>query len=182
MEANLAGLVDHAYLDGRGRMKFWRVFGLFRRDRRGATAVEFALVASAFLMLVFTMIEATWMMTVEMAMNDAAQEASRLGSLGTLPATGSREESIKAQMVTRAAGLLDTTHLTVVMQSYGTPYNYGHHAVNATQTAGAGATRQLVQYAITYVQPVMTPLAIVALGGQTSFSHSTTIMVQNEPF
>ena len=152
------------------------------RDRRGGTAVEFAVVASVFLLLVFLTIDATWAMTVELALNDAVQAASRLGSLGTLPPSGSREDSIKAAMVTQAAGLLSSSNLTVTMQSFGAVYNYGHHAANATQTAGAGGSRWLVQYVVTYTQPLLTPVTPIILGGRTSLVHNTTIMVQNEPF
>lgn len=152
------------------------------RDRRGATAVEFAVVASVFLVLVFLTLDATWAMAVELAMNDAVQEASRLGSLGTLPAKGSREDSIKAAMVTQASGLLISDNLTVTMQSYGSIYNYGHHAADAIQTAGAGSSRQLVQYVVAYTQPLLTPFAAMVLGGRTSLIHNASIMVQNEPF
>ncbi len=154
------------------------------RDRRGATALEFAVIANVFLLLVFLTLEATWAMTVEMALNDAVQAASRLGSLGTLPPKGTREDSIKAAMVTQASGLLDNNNLTVTMQSYGGVYyfNPAHRPANATQTAGAGGSRWLVQYAVTYTQPVLTPIASIVLGGQTSLVHNTTIMVQNEPF
>ena len=156
------------------------------RDRRGAATMEFALVAGPFLALVFLMLEAMWMLAVDMAMNDAAQEASRLGSLGTLQNQGGSPASITAAltaaMVTRAGGLLTSNYLTITMQSYGTAYDYGNHAANATQTAGVGSSRQLVTYVVTYSQPLLTPLGILALGGRTSFSHKATIMVQNEPF
>ena len=122
------------------------------------------------------------MMTIEMAMNDAAQEASRLGSIGTVPSSGTREVSIKAAMVTRSGGLLLSDNLTVTMQTYGSVYDYGHHAANATQTAGAGTRQQLVQYVVSYSQPFLTPIASAVLKGQTSITHKTTIMVQNEPF
>ena len=122
------------------------------------------------------------MMTVDMAVNDAAQAASRLGSLGTLPPKGSREDAIKAAMVDYGVGLLNNDYLTVTMQSYGTAYNYGHHDPNAKPISGAGSGRQLVQYLVSYSQPLLTPFSSALLGGQASFTHSTSIMVQNEPF
>lgn len=151
-------------------------------DLRGSVVLEFALVVNFFVLFVFLMFEASWMMTVEGAMNDAAREASRLGSLGILPAKGSREDAIKDAMVKHASGLLASNYLVVTMQSYGSTYNYGHHAADATQTSGAGSSRQLVQYVVTYSQPLLTPFASMALGGQQSFNHSITLMVQNEPF
>jgi Flp pilus assembly protein TadG len=182
MERIVTRSANYANFVRKTRLKSWHMLHRLKGDRRGTTAVESALTANAFLLLVFLMFEAAWMMTIEMAMNDAAQEASRLGSLGTLPATGSREDAIKAAMVTRAAGLLASANLTITMQSYGGAYNYGHHAANATQTPGPGSSRQLVQYVVAYAQPLLTPFATLALGGRTSIAHNTTIMVQNEPF
>lgn len=176
----VAGMTECAGLIRQVRWKFRPVFRRFGRDRRGTTAVEFALLANVFIVLVFLMIEASWIMTVEMAVNDAAQSAARLGSLGTLPPTGSREAAIQAAIVNYGGGVLNNSYLTVVMQSYGTAYDYGHHAANATQTSGAGSGRQLVQYSVTYSQPLMTPFARTILGA--SFTHSLNIMVQNEPF
>ena len=140
------------------------------------------MVGSTFLILVFLIVDATWALAVEMAMNDAVQEASRLGSLGTTAAGSSREDAIKAAIVARAAGLLDKNNLPVTMQSYGSAYNYGHHAANATQTAGPGSSRHLVQYIVSYTQPLLTPTAITVTGGKTSITHSTVTLVQNEPF
>jgi TadE-like protein len=183
VEAGVAWLVGYARLSRGIYRKCWRLVRPLKHDRRGSAILEFALVSVAYLTLIFTMIDAMWMMTVEMVMNDATQEASRLGSLNALPDAGlTREQSIKKFMVTRAAGLLDASALTIVMQSYGGAYNYGHHPVSATQTAGAGGSRHLVQYIITYTQPILTPLAVAVMGGKTSVIHKTTIMVQNEPF
>lgn len=154
------------------------------RDQRGTTALEFALVAWPFLLLVFLTFEATWAMTIELALNDAVQEASRLGSLGTLPSSGTREDSIKNAIVTRAAGLLDSNNLFITMSSYGTASQWSDNRnnKNVSPTAGAGSSRWLVQYVVTYTQPVLTLLGSSKLGGATSIVHSMTIMVQNEPF
>jgi TadE-like protein len=112
MEKVVTRSATYANFVRKTRLKSWRMLHRLKGDRRGTTAVEFALTANAFLLLVFLLFETAWMMTIEMAMNDAAQEASRLGSLGTLPATGSREDAIKDAIVTRAAGLLASANLT----------------------------------------------------------------------
>ena len=154
------------------------------RDRRGTTLLEFAIIGPVFLLLVLTMMDAMWLLAVEMALIDGGQEAARLGSLGTLPVTGTREASIQSFVITREAGMLDATKLTITMQTYGggRAADYAHRLSNTTKTAGAGSGRQLVEYQLSYVQPLLTPFAMAAMGGQTSFTHSTTIVVQNEPF
>jgi len=137
-----------------------------------------------FLLLVFTMMDAMWLLAVDMALIDGAQEAARLGSLGMLPVTGTREASIQDFIVTREAGLLSANKLTVTMQIYGGggAADYAQRLSNTTKTAGTGSGRQLVEYQLSYVQPLLTPLAVAAMGGQTSFTHNTTTVVQNEPF
>jgi Flp pilus assembly protein TadG len=52
--------------------------GRFARDRRGATAVEFALVAPVFFALVFSIIEAGYFFFVNSAVDQAAAKAGRL--------------------------------------------------------------------------------------------------------
>jgi len=156
------------------RLRFYEFCARLLRDQRGTTAVEFAVVGSAFLGLIFFTVDATWAMAVEMVMNDAVQEASRFGSIGTTTTA-----DIKAKIVAQSAGLLDSNNLTVTVQSYGSAYTYGQ-ANAAAPTAGAGSGRQLVQYVVSYKQSLLTPVGIAAMGA--TITHSTAIMVQNEPF
>lgn len=50
----------------------------FRRDRRGAAAVEFAIVLPVFLALVFSIMEAGWFFFVNSAVEQANANAARL--------------------------------------------------------------------------------------------------------
>ena len=52
--------------------------GVFRRDKRGSTAVEFALVAPIFFGLIFSIVEAGWFFFVNSAVEQANATASRL--------------------------------------------------------------------------------------------------------
>ena len=156
------------------RLRLYGFCAHLLRDRRGTTAVEFALVGSAFLGFIFFTVDATWAMAVEMVMNDAVQEASRFASIGTMTT-----DDVKAKIVAQSAGLLDINNLTVTAQSYGSAYTYGK-ASAAAPTAGTGSGRQLVQYVVSYKQLLLTPVGIAAVGA--TITHGTAIMVQNEPF
>ena len=58
-----------------------KVCGLCRRSRRGAAAVEFALVAPLFFLLIFGMLEFGRMVMVQQLLTNASREGARLGVL-----------------------------------------------------------------------------------------------------
>ena len=57
--------------------KLERPCGLYRRNRRGAAAVEFALVAPVFFLLVFGLIEYGRMVMVQQMLTNASREGAR---------------------------------------------------------------------------------------------------------
>ena len=59
------------------RRKLERVCRLFRKKRRGASAVEFALVAPVFILLVLGMIEFGRMVMVQQLLTNASREGAR---------------------------------------------------------------------------------------------------------
>ena len=154
-----------------------------RRARQGVAALEFAIVGPVFIVFIFAMMDAGWMLTVDLALTNGVQEAGRLGSLGTLPATGSREAAIKDLLIKRGGGLLKTANLTVDMTVFGSgsAKDYASRTASTVKTVGAGGSRQLVQYHVTYVQELLTPIGMMYAIGN-SVSHDATILVQNEPF
>ncbi len=63
------------------RQKLNRVFRSYRKQRTGAAAVEFAVVAPIFLLLVFGMIEYGRMVMVQQILVNASREGARLAVL-----------------------------------------------------------------------------------------------------
>lgn len=61
--------------------KLERPYRLFRRNRRAAAAVEFALVAPVFFLLVFGMIEYGRMVMVQQVLTNASREGARAAVL-----------------------------------------------------------------------------------------------------
>jgi Flp pilus assembly protein TadG len=61
--------------------KLERPYRLFRRNRRAAAAVEFAVVAPVFFLLVFGMIEYGRMVMVQQVITNASREGARAGVL-----------------------------------------------------------------------------------------------------
>jgi Flp pilus assembly protein TadG len=66
---------------------------LYRRNRRAAAAVEFAIVAPVFFLLIFGMIEYGRMVMVQQVITNASREGARLAVLD-----GANYEEIKSQV------------------------------------------------------------------------------------
>jgi Flp pilus assembly protein TadG len=74
-------------IGGESHFKLEKVYRLCRRNRRAAAAVEFAVVAPLFFLMVFGMIEFGRMVMVQQVVTNASREGARLAVLdGTLTA------------------------------------------------------------------------------------------------
>ena len=67
----------------------------FRRDRRGATAIEFAFLAIPFAMLSFAILETTISFTAQQVLNNAADKIGRMYRTGQLTATSTDEAGFR---------------------------------------------------------------------------------------
>lgn len=85
--------------------KFVKPCGLFRKQRRGAAAVEFAVVAPVFFLLVFGMIEYGRMVMVQQIIVNSAREGCRAAVLD-----GSTTSGVQSTVITAmAAGKITIT-------------------------------------------------------------------------
>jgi Flp pilus assembly protein TadG len=96
-----------------GEVKLEKVCQICRRQRRGAAAVEFAIVAPVFFLLVFGMIEYGRMVMVEQVLTNASREGARVGVLD--PPTGQTSLPLVTTTVNNyltAAGISGATIVT----------------------------------------------------------------------
>lgn len=155
-----------------------------RACRAGATSIEFAIVALAFVTLLLLAMETGWQMVIEAGLGAGGRAASRFGTTGTVVAPGltpppvSRDDSILQLVLLNSGGLLQATQLTISETSYA---SFSAIAGGGTGTPGPGGAGQPVQYTFTYKQPYLTPIAI-AIAGQDFLLHTLTVTVLNEPF
>lgn len=96
---------------------------LFRRERRGASVVEFAIVAPIFILLVFGMIEFGRMCMVQQLLTNASREGARRAVLD-----GTTEDEVKdvvENYLINAAVPVDRDNITVTpnpaVAAYGEP-------------------------------------------------------------
>ena len=161
------------------------------RDRRGASATEFALIAGPLFVLIIGIMEAAWQLATGAALDHAALKASRFGATGTntIPAwqrgatdpnelPSCRSTGI-AWLISSATGNLVKagSNLTVTTNTWG---NLGTITGTGAETAGNGG--QITSYTIRYRQPFITGAVAARLWGGPGFTHQTTIVIKNEPF
>lgn len=97
-----------------------------RLGRRGTSAIESAILAPAFLLLALGTIEIGMQGTVPAALSIGTRVASRLGSPGTIGASGAngtvatdaaRQTATRDAVLSASGGLLQDGRLTVTQQA-----------------------------------------------------------------
>ena len=152
------------------------------RSRRGATALEFALVAVPMVLLMLGLIETALQLTGATPLDHGTLRASRFGSTGasTMPGAPPCRMAAIPWVVTQASGgFLRPQNLTVAASAHD---NYADAEAGLPGTSGAGSGGQIVTYTLTYRQPFMTGAFVALVTGQDHLEHRSTIIVKNEPF
>ena len=179
----------------------------FAADTRGATAVEFAMIAPVLLAMLFGIIEFGLVLAADIVLKDATQDAARTGRTGFVAEDSSQDQTIRAIVRDRAGVLLDADKITIESRSYEgfdklkkpepfvdangngkrdngenfTDVN-GNGKWDADQGAsGYGGTNEVVLYTITYPWRFFTPLIGDLVGTNGTLTLQATAVVQNEP-
>src|SRR4030095_13596148 len=90
----------------------------FQRDRSGASAVEFALVAPLMLIGIFAILELTLMFVAAQVLQTGTQIATRQIMTGQVKSTTMSKEQFKAIVCANVNVLLNCTNLYVDAQAY----------------------------------------------------------------
>jgi Flp pilus assembly protein TadG len=81
----------------------------FRRDRKGQVAVQFAMIAMPFFMMMFAIIETALIFFANQALETATQDTARLIMTGQVQLGGMNAATFKTNLCSRLAGLMDCT-------------------------------------------------------------------------
>lgn len=180
--------------------------GRLRRDRGGAAFLEFALVAPAFLILIFGTIETALVVFLGSTIEASVLEASRFGVTGgTIPGV-SREERVRSIIEAKTFGLVDMDELemdTLVYETFadiGQPepfidadgdgrFDSGEDFVDVNGNgiwdadmgeAGLGGPCAIVVYRVSYEWGIITALMQDIIG--RSVRHESSVAIRNEPY
>ena len=190
------------------RIKQARRQSALLRDQRGATAVEFAVVASAVFVMLFAVLEFSAIMLVSNIMESATSITSRLGKTGYVTAGQSREATILAEVTKQTQGLIKPEQLSIASKYYaqfdqiGDPEPWNDANANGLAEvgeytdvngngqwdadmglAGYGGAGAVVVYTVSYPWPIMTPLLSPVIGNaQGKYVITARAVVKNEPY
>jgi Flp pilus assembly protein TadG len=188
----------------------YRIVGRFLRDTRGATAVEFALVAMIFIMLFLGIVEYGLFMMAKIDLESAVTAGSRIAAIqggsqsaGSCNATANVEAAVKQKV----GGLINSnavvfTSNTVAGGGAATPdicldnpnnptpptcknYYDGNNNGKYDVSQGAGCTGgsgDIIQVRVTYPWHILTPFLVKFFNGVVNGSVviTTTTIVKNE--
>jgi len=180
------------------------------RDRSGATATEFAILASVLFLAVVGIIELAVLLTVQVLLEGSVREASRFGITGYAPAGVTREDQIRSQVATYTVGMVNMSRVVIVtrvFENFGSivrpepcfkyinasscdtsdPRNYvdsngNGQWDNGNGTPGSGNACDIVLYTIHYRHRMMTPLMRPLMGLDGWVALQASVVVRNEPW
>jgi Flp pilus assembly protein TadG len=158
-----------------------RVVTRFRTARQGATAVEFALVAPAFLALLIAIFETTLFLFAQATLQNAAVEAGRLFMTGQAQNSGTTQSQFESDVCPMVSALFNCANLMVNVSAYADfssanasaptlTYN-ANGTVSNTWSYTAGTPGQVMVVQLIYQWPIVTgPLGwtLKSLGNGTT--------------
>lgn len=192
----------------RQRRRFARRLARLWRGRRGATAVEFALIAPVAFALVCIFIDLCMVMFITNVMEGGLREASRYAITGYLEPGKTREEKIAEIVKDHSYNFIKAEDITTVYKVYpsfgdvGKPepfvdqngngqYDSGEPFTDINSNgqwdadmgkAGVGGPGDIVAYTVSYKWTLWTPLAAQLWPNNGTVTLTATIAVRNEPY
>ena len=180
----------------------------FFLKKEGATALEFAIIAPVFFILLMGIVEIGLIMFVESLLAGSLANGARIGKTGYTE--GERAAYIKSEIIRLSGGFLDSDQLQVTPLHYDSHANIGQiepcipanidpclgtvpniHFSDINDNgirddrgiAGPGGRNRVVLYKASYSWPIFTPFMATFFGnGNNVYEFSATAIVKNEGF
>jgi Flp pilus assembly protein TadG len=164
----------------------------FAGDRDGATAVEFALVAAPFFLLIFAILEIALIFFASAVIEEAVSAAARDIRTGKLQSSGGQEEDFRAIICDRVNTIADCSRLKVDVRTFENfantqftpPISNDGDLDESGFTFEPGGAQDIVVVRVFYDWPLLGPGMINGLanmpGNRRLISSATAF--RNEPF
>lgn len=162
------------------------------KQESGVSAIEFAIVAPVFLLLLFAILETGIMYLGQFDLQHAVNNASRLVRTGQAQNQGLTQTAFRSAICDQLMVLSCGTNLQIDVESYGSfgtasfgpPLNADGTVNAALNNYQPGLSGQVVLLRALYVWPVMTPGLTPFLSNMANSSHLIVVSAafRNEPF
>lgn len=154
-----------------------------RSDERGATAIEFAMVAPILIWLIFGIIEFGILMATQSALEGATSKAARMYKAAARSNNnGANANAIHTRVSRYTRGLVAPGRLRVTARvvTWGNAAGFGGTPSN--NSGRSGSTGDVVQYRAYYNYRIHTPFLSQLIGGGDGIMRLVaSSIVQNEP-
>jgi Flp pilus assembly protein TadG len=154
----------HSFVLDRARRRLARLAGRFARAERGATAIEFALVAMPFLVLVFALLELGLVILVSLGLENAVIDAGRTIRTGQVQTSGGTAATFKAAVCDKMSWIGPTcsSALQVDVRTFSdfaaTSTSASNTTVPTSMAWNPGVSGSIVLVRAYYTWPLITPL------------------------
>jgi Flp pilus assembly protein TadG len=155
---------------------------LSQRARKGTTAVEMALIAPVFFLLLMGMTEMGLMLGAQQLLENATFNTSRLAKTGYVTSGQTQGQTVNQVLNNELQSygtLLSPANVTMTSTSYTSFTNSG---TGTSGTTGMGAATQIVVYTVKYPWKLFTPMLSAIIGTNGVVNLTSQIVVRNEPY
>jgi Flp pilus assembly protein TadG len=170
------------------RPSAWR---RFLRARRGATAVEFAIVATPFMITLYAIVQVSLLYFAQSMLETGVAQAARMIRTGQAQSAGMDEAAIRTLVCSRVYGMIDCDDgLTVDLRAFPSfedvvvPPAVGDDGEIAAGTFNAGTGGEVVIFRVFYAYTLPLPDTGTGIanmsGGRRLMAASAAF--RNEPF
>jgi Flp pilus assembly protein TadG len=162
------------------------------RHEGGVSAIEFAIIAPVFFLLLFAILETGILYLGQFDLQHAVNSASRLLRTGQAQTQNMTQAAFRQAVCDKLMMLSCSTSLQIDVESYGSfgtaafgpPLNADGTVNTALANYQPGASGQVVLLRALYVWPIMTPGLKVFLSNMANGAHLIVVSAafRNEPF
>tara|TARA_R110000787_G_scaffold1489_1_gene6093 strand:- start:8025 stop:8585 length:561 start_codon:yes stop_codon:yes gene_type:complete len=173
--------------------RLMRTWHAYTADRRGLAAVEFAMVAAPFFLLIFGLLEVCVLFVISTIMEHAVAEASRQIRTGQAQENGFNEQNFRTSVCERFMGMLDCDaklHIDVKALSGFSAANIDMPIDNDGKfddngfSYDPGGPNDIVAVRVFYEWSLMTPFMTAPLANMAGSKYlvQANAVFRNEPF
>ena len=149
---------------------------------KGTTAVEFAITAPLFFLLMSGILEFSLMSLAQHLLENATFNASRTSKTGYVATGKTQQQTITAVLnneLKSFGNMIDVAKITMTSTSYGQLSQIGQ----ANQgTPGLGNAQDVVVFTVSYPWKLFTPGVSSIIGTNGIVTLTSRIVVRNEPY
>lgn len=150
------------------------------RHQRGVTALEYALVAPLFFLVLFMSIEVTFMLLADSTLDTAASRITRMGKIGQFQGQDCHEKVMR-ELTDTLSIWADTTNVYADAKIYKPGEDNSFEALdqNYTPVCNTGDRGDMVIFRLGFDKPGLTGL--IRYLGLSVFRFERIVVIQNEP-